>query len=402
MPDRTKVKPYARAPERASRRDPWKCTVELQQGPQTFKARSKAEVLDLVADAMQRDGATRHADPAALSLSAAAALHVTWCRQRRAWTADTVERMRDDLVLFAPDPGFPLLAVDRAYMDDFIDRMARTPLVPNRRGPDGRLRTLSLSSQKTRWGAAVGFLRWCVEHGLLERNPADRIGKADKPWCTRAGSLVAGRGKPQLQTLAEVEKYLEAARELPELVERVAVQLPLLCGLRSGEVLHLLVGDVDFDLGSIHVRDKTEGEWRWDVKTAAARRQVTLPLPLRVDLHRLCDGRELDEYLLASARRHGGPYEAAWLRRRVQKVCRAAGTRIVCTHGLRGTYSTVLHVHAGHRAPDIARFLGHSDQGSTALRHYIGAPQQRPALRLVPSGGSGKGAETPGATRSTQ
>lgn len=197
-----------------------------------------------------------------------------------------------------------------------------------------------------------------------------------------------GRGKPQLRNKREAIAYLEAAQQLDSIAERVAVQLPLRCNMRSGEVRHLQVADVDFDAGRIWVRaleDDGDLDISWNPKTATSRRRVDLPEALLADLTELCRGKNATELLFPSNRNPGQPWDRKWLNHRVKKVCELAGVRVVCAQALRGTYTSIL-ADEGYEAPDIGRLLGHADGGKTAARHYIGAPAQTRELRLIAGG----------------
>ena len=67
--------------------------------------------------------------------------------------------------------------------------------------------------------------------------------------------------------------------------------------------------------------------------------------------------------------------------------------RKVCPHGLRGTHATLLRVLLGRGIGDIADALRHGDEGRTATRHYLGAPERRQALRVILGGADGDEAE---------
>ena len=107
-----------------------------------------------------------------------------------------------------------------------------------------------------------------------------------------------------------------------------------------------------------------------------------MPEDLRIDLEQLCCDREPAELLFQSSRGDRGAFERKWLNRLVQRTCEAAGTRIVCAHGLRDTYTSLLASLARVSHADIARLVGHADNGVTARRHYIGQPQHNSALTL--------------------
>ncbi len=167
-------------------------------------------------------------------------------------------------------------------------------------------------------------------------------------------------------------------------------RMPLLCGLASGEVLHLKVGDVDLAAGIGYVRDQGADEVDgWHVKTASRNGEWEVPQVLRADLAWLTADRKPEEFLLRD--REGKPHTRGWLRDLVVEVCGKANVdgqpvRKVCPHGLRGTHATLLRVLLGRGIGDIANALRHGDEGRTATRHYVGAPERRPALRVLIGG----------------
>ena len=312
------------------------------------------------------------ADPDEMTMRKAVNAFIERKRRYKAWSRRTEERTGRDLWFFAAQGEFaPVACVNVLWMRRFLERMEEA----------GN----SLAYQKTRWGAVVEFLRWCVKMGWLKTCPADGIDVYEKPWTGKRAKRKMGRGKPQLRNAREVQRYLEAANKLDRADFRVAVQLPLLVGLRSGEVRHLQVGDVDFLAKRLWIRevdaedfDDDEG---WDVKTASSRRSVELPELLVDDLVDLTGDRGPEEMLFASNRNPGKPWGRQWLNRHVHRVCELAGVRDVPAHGLRDTYSSFLKG-VGKSAPEIGRWLGHADHGTTARQHYIGEPEHKPALQL--------------------
>ena len=293
------------------------------------------------------------------------------------WGPRTVERGGDDLRFFAAAaPTAPIEVVSVQWVRRYLERM--------------QAHGYALASQKTRYHMVVEFLGWCVRKRFLRRNPCELIDRSEKAWVGRRAQKNLGRGKTQLANLAETGAYLDAAQELPTAERRVAAALPLLCGSRSGEVRHILVRDVDFEAGKIWHRRVTERDNEvgvaWDVKTMAGTRTIDIPDILRADLKELCRDRRPTEFLFASKQAGGKPYDSKWLGRMVQRVCRAAGVTRVCTQGLRDTYSSIEAEYGRKSASDIGRLLGHADGGQTAKRHYIGAPEHRPALKVVKGG----------------
>lgn len=291
-----------------------------------------------------------------------------------AWAAQTERRARLDLADLVPEPHITLISeVDRATLLEYLERTKH----------------LSLGSRKSRWGSIVGFLQFCVSELWLERNPTELIDRVRKPWVGKRAKRLLSRGKTQLANSDEVQRYISAALQLVDTEERVAALLPLLCNLRSGEVLHLTAADIDLQLGVLHVRDadaRDNDDDGWAVKSVAGRRIVYIPDLLRQDLETLITGQAAGHLLLGNWGRERGdrrrrvPHKCHWLAALVERVCRTAQVREVKPHGLRGTYMTVLSV-IGKVAPmDIARLVGHGDAGVTARRHYIGGLAPEPAL----------------------
>ncbi len=299
-----------------------------------------------------------------------------YCRLRYeggAWSKHTERRARLDLGDLVAADSQPITSMNRQALLEYLQRTQH----------------LALASRRTRWASVVQWLKFCVAEGWLDRNPADLIDRSRKPWLGRRAKRQIGRGKALLRNSEEVQRYITEARKLVALEERVATLLPLLCNMRSGEVLHLTCGDVDLPLGVLHVRDQEAREYDddgWAVKSTAGRRAVHIPALLQGDLALLVEGHELDRWLFGCWGREKGnrrrrvPHDCEWLARLVEGVCERAQTRIVKPHGLRGTYMTVLAV-VGKVAPmDIARLVGHGDAGYTAERHYLGALSPSPAM----------------------
>lgn len=315
-----------------------------------------------------------------LTISAACALFVAERQRQGVWTDATTLRMRQDLAWLCEPPTTRVRDWSKADTLAWLRRIAR----------------MRFGSQKTRWGSAVGFWDWCVAREIVPATPLRLIDRFDKPWLTLKAKREISRGKAQLRNIDEAWAYLVAALAWKHPRDRVGAALPLLCGLRSGEVRNLQVADVELVLDKIWIRDNAEDEG-WSVKTATSRRLVALPPELRADLQQLCSGPMVgpESFVLRSPRNKGGAFNVEWLRRLVNRTCRRAGVRIICAHGLRGTYASILAL-SGEAAPDIGRHLGHADGGGTARRHYIGAETPSPALRVLPGGGAraGSGADS--------
>ena len=287
-----------------------------------------------------------------------------------AWGARTEERARGDLSFFWGSHGdLPISRVDVSFMRDYLIRLRDN---------------YALASQKSRWCQVAEFLSFAVVRGHLKKSPLVEIGKAELAWRSKRGSKKMGRGKTQLRNVTEATLYLQAASQLNKPEQRVASQLPLLTGLRSGEVRHLQVGDCDFVLGKLWIRDdEVDNDDGWNVKSASSRRTVDIPARLVDDLMLLCDGQRPDDFVFRSSwSTSGGAFDRKWLNRMVGEVCRTAGTKRVTAHGLRDTFASIVTELGKRSIDDVGLMLGHADKGQTAKRHYIGAPTHQPALDL--------------------
>ncbi len=293
----------------------------------------------------------------------------------------------------------------KARGDHLAANLSANALAAFLRDIEGR----AMATRRSYWKCLMRFMAWLRKRGVLHKDvAADYLRQRDRmdeplPWRTRAGARELGRGKAQLRNQSEVEAYLatalalthpittpKAMREQLAAERRVAATLPLLCGLASGEVLHLKVGDVDLEAGIGYVRDGGAAEADgWHVKTAARNGEWEIPQVLRADLTWLTEGRAPDAFLLHDD--CNKPHTRGWLRDLVVEVCAKASVegqpvRKVCPHGLRGTHATLLRVLLGRGIGDIADALRHGDEGRTATRHYVGAPERRQALRVIVGG----------------
>jgi len=288
------------------------------------------------------------------------------------WSGETIKRQELDLGLFVRlDPSCPIADVGLSHIWRWLGAVAH----------------LRLATQRSRFASIVQFLDWCVRKQLVAINPARLLELDEKPWTSARGKKQINAGKRQLPNMDAVVQFCRAANTIRDVQTRVAVQLLLLCGMRSGEVRNLRAGDVDVLLGRIWVRpcdDDTDGPAEaWDVKTASSRRTVTLPALLRADLERLCKGKAITQLLFPRPRaeKRGVMRHANWLIKAVGRVCDAAGLRRVCPHGLRGTWASI-QAAKGSGLADISVELGHAAYGGQRVlkEHYLGTPQHADAL----------------------
>jgi integrase len=136
--------------------------------------------------------------------------------------------------------------------------------------------------------------------------------------------------------------------------------LPILCGLRRGEVLGLTWEDVDMAEDLLHIKRQLvlmdDGTTReTPPKSAAGRRDVPIPELLRPLLaaRRSIGGRVVDLS-------HGG------LRRALERVCERSGVPYIGLHGLRHTFATNV-IRSGGDMRALQVVLGHANFNTTAM-----------------------------------
>ena len=281
-----------------------------------------------------------------------------------AWSTRTTARTGADVRLWAVPGHTPLAQLaTRAHGEPFMLAYLQ------------RLAPLSLVSQRKRWCAVVEMCKWAERREWLARSPVSFVDPEELPWRTRrARRLMALQGKPKLNR-GEAQAYVRAALRLEDPAVRVAVLLPLLCGLRSGEVRMLRVGDVHVLGGLLEIRGP-------HLKSPTSERSPPLPRILRADVAQLRAEQPPGEWLIRPVDTSLRPAEDRWLWRQVQRVCAAAGVTTVGPHGLRGTWATLTH-QAGASLPDVAAGLGHARGDVDTVRaHYVTHGVQTPTLDL--------------------
>ena len=239
----------------------------------------------------------------------------------------------------------------------------------------------SLHTQRDYWLSLKRAWKWWKKRGLVYADvPGDLEAMRDKldeplPWNTVTARRTMEVGKEQLNTTELASAYLSAALAQPTPQTRCGAALPLLTGLSSGELRHIVARRVDFDRMLIRMDDIGTN---WRKKTKARRRSVELPNVLVEDLKILC---QRSGYIFRNPTT-GEPRSRTWLLKLVRRVCKQAGVPYVTPHGLRGSYSSLREEVMGDGAARIAQALGHGDGGKTAREHYIRI-EKAPALKVV-------------------
>ena len=171
---------------------------------------------------------------------------------------------------------------------------------------------------------------------------------------------------PEILSVREVKAILAASRNLKH---RAMLTLVYALGLRSGELIHLKVADIDGDRKVVHL------------KGAKGNKDRLLPLPdtLRDLLREYYLKYQPQEYLF-NGQNHA-TYSPQSLRKVFNAACQKAGIRKKVTlHSLRHAYATHL-LEAGTDVRVIQQLLGHHSIRTTMIYTHVTTPH----LMKVPS-----------------
>jgi integrase len=211
-----------------------------------------------------------------------------------------------------------------------------------------------------------GFFNYAIEEGLIESNPAARLGRF-----TRTAKTAETKGVAL--TTAEVQQFLNAAQEIcPEY--SLLFLMALRTGLRRGELVALQWGDVQLGSDADHtdrfilVRHNYVRREHTTTKSKKARR-VDLSRELRSALVELRDKRLLEAYLkgknhisdeLVFRSPTGTILDPDNLYHRVfLPVLVKAGIRRIRMHDLRHTFGSLL-LQNGASIVYVKEQMGHS------------------------------------------
>ena len=249
----------------------------------------------------------------------------------------SVEQTMLKLKLFFPETvSFSALTSTRAtaLYDSFRSRKKKSG------------KPISVDYHRNTLAEAKTFVNWCVAKKYLKANPFDDV----------RGVGRRNKGKPQLSR-DESRKFLRVAMAEANSGNEMAVasMVALLLGERASEILDRKVRELD-DGGKLLIIS--------DSKTKAGRRTLEVPVVLQPYLLKLAKGKKATARLFAA-------HTPRWLLRNVNRICKEARISVVCTHGLRGTHSTLATEH-GVTGHVVAASLGH-ESVSTTHGHYIDA-----------------------------
>lgn len=209
------------------------------------------------------------------------------------------------------------------------------------------------ASARLAWRLLKGFLSWCSEQptfalSVNAKNPA-------KTKRTRESLGPAGVKKDVLQR-QQLEDWFCAVRQLPNATVSAYLQILLLIGARSGEVLEMRWSDLDLTWRSMTIRDKVEG---------------TRTIPLTPYVYQLINNLpRRSEWIFASpvVRIDGKTNLISTPNQMHKKACTAAKIEGLTLHGLRRSFKS-LSEWLDSPTGVVAQIMGHKPS-ATAEKHY--------------------------------
>jgi integrase len=228
----------------------------------------------------------------------------------------------------------------------------------------------STSTLKCTLAALTRLLDEAVRDGVIATNPARS--RARRSWSRRGAGGIASPRSHAIPDLEALTRLVDAVAR----VHRTYADHVLLCALlaaRGSEVAGLVCGDVDLEVGVVHIdRQVYPGAGGLVTKPTKGRRSRVVPIlePLRPTLSRLADGRERSVPLVRGPR--GGVITTATLRRATNwdHLVHSLGLAGLRRHGLRHTGATWL-ADAGVPLHVLQEILGHQSLETT--RGYLHA-----------------------------
>lgn len=200
------------------------------------------------------------------------------------------------------------------------------------------------ATRRTYWARTASFIAWCLEEGLIERDPRRGIKRPSVPRAVH-------RSLDHQQI-----KALFAACQNDR--DRLLLVLGLQLGLRCGEIARLEVGDVAWGMRSIIVKGKGGHE-----------RELPVTDEVKRALQRYLSSTELYAGPLFPSPAHPGPVVAETVGRWWAAIAWRAGVKArpwdgIGSHAARHTAAT--DVYRGSKDPlAVQQMLGHASLATT-------------------------------------
>jgi site-specific recombinase XerD len=221
--------------------------------------------------------------------------------------------------------------------------------------------------------ALRGFLRFLQQRGDIATNLAGSVPRVAN-W--------SGGGLPKYLPASEVELLLESCNEQTDEGRRNRAILLLLArlGLRAGEVVHLTLDDIDWDVGELRIRGKGGRQDRLPIPADVGKALVTYIRYARPS----CLSRRVFIRLNAPHQGLAGASNIAYV---VRRALRRAGLRpsFSGSHLLRHSLATRM-LRGGASLTEIGKILRHQLPSTTAIYAKVDLAALRALVRPWPGG----------------
>ncbi len=213
---------------------------------------------------------------------------------------------------------------------------------------------------------------WALFHEIIDRNPFFKLRK-----------LKSGKRQKYIYP----DECFEAMMYVADLIDQVILLCGRKLGLRRGEILNLIVSDIDFEKHVVFVQPKfdTKNTWPWDLKDREERVVPLVPRLERLLIKRVdelpvgqpyvCLTRgvyqncmELKKAGKLSERKRKLPDQN--FNRRFADLKKRATVETGTCHDLRRTFTTEL-IEKGVPLNEAAKLLGHAST-TTTEKSYVG------------------------------
>jgi len=266
-------------------------------------------------------------------------------RKVQAVTAEVIERLRFQLIEGTP-PCVANAYVERRLASGSRWSEARAKQRAARLKPGVR----TINKLLTMLTMILGY---ACKHRWIEHNPAEHIERLrdTRPVDERAIDN-------NILTPDEIRRLLDATDDG---CYRMIITTGIFTGMRQGELLGLMWGDIDWNSRQIHVRRAWKEGTFSEPKTRNSIRKVDLPDFLMLELKKWklrCPKRELD---LVFPNGSGNPQSHSNLLARAffYPALRRAGLRKIRFHDLRHSFASLMLAN-GTDVVRVSRLLGHS------------------------------------------
>jgi integrase/recombinase XerC len=219
------------------------------------------------------------------------------------------------------------------------------------------VKNLSANTINRRLAAITVYLRWAVDQGVINQNPADRI-KGVKQQQTAPKWLSKSEESALVRQAEKERQAADTESAQRQSVRNWALVVFLLhTGLRASEVCSLRLEDLEINTrsGSVQVVGK-----------GAKQRTVPLNKEAREAINQWLDARPDCDHATVFVGQRLTPFSTSALRRVISELSYQAKLEDVSPHTLRHTFGKRL-VDSGVSLEKVAALMGHANLNTTKI-----------------------------------